>query len=156
MADSQVIVKVDNFNLAEAKVRGGLADGIAALAFALQEEAQNNVQEVGAIDTGAMRSSIYTDTYKSNGRESAISQAKAKGANPGAKTGAPHEVPIASEGTQISGEHQAKVGVAVEYGLYVEMGTVRMDARPYMAPAVETIKGKADRTVGQFIRQAVG
>lgn len=35
------------------------------------------------------------------------------------------------------------VGTAVEYGPYMEFGTVRTDARPHLRPALDLAKGKA-------------
>lgn len=40
------------------------------------------------------------------------------------------------------GGKKAVVGPSVEYGLYVEMGTRHMAARPYMRPAAEAVLPK--------------
>lgn len=42
---------------------------------------------------------------------------------------------------------QAQVLFAVEYGLYVEMGTIFMAARPFLAPAANEVQGFAERFV---------
>lgn len=34
-----------------------------------------------------------------------------------------------------------EVGPAVDYGLFVEMGTVKMAPQPYMTPAAEAVRG---------------
>ena len=36
-------------------------------------------------------------------------------------------------------DQMAIVFVGAEYGIYVELGTVRMGARPYLGPAVEAV-----------------
>lgn len=50
-------------------------------------------------------------------------------------------------------EHEVAVGV--EYGAYVEFGTVRMGARPYLTPAVERQRAAFERIVGEAIRSAI-
>ncbi len=35
---------------------------------------------------------------------------------------------------------QATVGVGAEYGIYVEMGTYKMAAQPFMTPAAEAVR----------------
>lgn len=36
-------------------------------------------------------------------------------------------------------DHKAVIGPSVDYGLFVEMGTRHMGARPYMRPAAEAV-----------------
>lgn len=144
-------ITVDKFDEvlgASERLRDKLA---AALAFALQEEAQTNIQAVGAIDTGAMLNSVYTETAASRGqREQAISRAKSIGG---------HDVPI-GEATAIPGPGQAKVALAVAYAVYVEMGVenafnrgIVIPGRPFLMPASETIKRDAERIVGNLVRE---
>ena len=38
------------------------------------------------------------------------------------------------------GPHHWRVTVGADYGIYVEHGTVRMAARPYMGPSVEAVR----------------
>lgn len=157
MAESTVKVNLDKFDLMEANITKGASAGIRALAFAVQEQAQQNIQDQGAIDTGALRSSIYTETDREDGRIAAISEAKAKAASVGAKSGKPgNPEAIATVGTQISGGLMAKVGVAMEYGLYIEMGTVKMGARPFLFPAANQVGDKAEKIIGGFVAEAVG
>lgn len=156
MAESTVKVNLDKFDLMEAKIAKGASAGIRALAFAIQEQAQQNIQEVGAIDTGALRSSIYTETDREDGRIAAISEAKTKAASVGVSGKPGNPDAIASPGTQISGGLMAKVGVAMEYGLYIEMGTVKMGARPFLFPAANQVGGQAEQIVGGYIGEEVG
>ncbi len=48
----------------------------------------------------------------------------------------------ASIHTEIEDEFKATVGTDVEYGPYVEFGTVRMAAQPFLFPAVEEVFGE--------------
>ena len=41
-----------------------------------------------------------------------------------------------------------RVGTSVHYAAYVELGTVKMAARPYLRPALETNKAKARLMLG--------
>lgn len=41
--------------------------------------------------------------------------------------------------TQLPSDLSAVVGPSVNYGIYVEMGTRRMGARPFMRPAAEAV-----------------
>lgn len=154
--DDAVIVKVDHLNLAEVKIASGLEKAIRALAFGLQAQAQENIRANGTIDTGALFNSVYTETADESGRDSALSAAQSAAASPGKKTGKPHLANPATPVTDVSGQRfRAKVGVCVEYGLYVEMGTVHTGAHPYMAPAVDKIKAKAQSVVEKFIAEEV-
>jgi HK97 gp10 family phage protein len=46
----------------------------------------------------------------------------------------------------------ATVGPSVEYGLYVEMGTRHMAARPYMRPAAELVLPKFAEAIKALLR----
>lgn len=78
------------------------------------------------VDTGACRASIHSVTDRTNGYSAAAAATKA--ANGGAEV-FPAERP--------EGPMQAIVAVAAAHGIYVEMGTTRMPARPYVTPAFE-------------------
>jgi len=41
-----------------------------------------------------------------------------------------------------------RVGTNIEYGVYVEYGTERMSAKPYLRPALENNKGKIKQLLG--------
>jgi HK97 gp10 family phage protein len=44
----------------------------------------------------------------------------------------------------------AEVGFSAHYAGFVELGTVKMPARPFLLPAVQRVRGR----IGEFIRQA--
>lgn len=46
-------------------------------------------------------------------------------------------------------ETVGRVGTNVEYGVYVEYGTSKMSAKPYLRPALENNKGKIKRLLGK-------
>lgn len=81
-----------------------------------------------ALKTGALRNSIYTIADRHDGYSQASSAAK--GANGKVITG---PIPTPSD------KDVAHVGPAVNYGAYVEFGTHRMAAQPYLTPAVEAM-----------------
>lgn len=54
--------------------------------------------------------------------------------------------------TQMEGDLSAVVFVAAEYGIYVELGTTRMRARPYLLPALEEVARSIGGEVKQIIR----
>ena len=92
-------------------------------AFGVEAEAKMNAP----VDTSALRNSIYTVT--SDGQDGyGAASAAADGARPGVKT-----EPLPTPATPIV----ANVGPCVEYAEYVELGTSRMAAQPYLFPAVE-------------------
>lgn len=89
-------------------------------------EIEAGAKQLAPLMTGALRGSIYTVTKKEDGYEKARSVVH--GLNAKAAT-APHPKP--------SGKVIAHVGPCTEYAAYVELGTSKMSARPYLMPAVE-------------------
>jgi HK97 gp10 family phage protein len=95
-------------------------------AFDIQAAAQS----LAPVDTGNMKSSIYTktidgDQYPGGGSTSLVD----------------NQVPGVDETT-------AYVAVGASYGIYVEMGTTRMPAHPYLAPAVEQVRPGFEAAMG--------
>lgn len=88
---------------------GNVADAVAKAALSIEGRAKVKAP----VDTGALRASIYTSTQ--NGDTSSA------GTNP---------LPVPTD------DHTAYVGPSVEYGLFVEIGTVRRAGTPYLQPAV--------------------
>ena len=97
------------------------------IAFEIEKQAMQNAP----IQTSALENSHYVVTQDFDGYE--VAKAKVKELNPKAET-APHPTP---EGNII-----ANVGPCVEYADYVELGTSRMAAQPYLTPAVEKVAQK--------------
>jgi HK97 gp10 family phage protein len=102
-----------------------------ALAFEIEREAKNNAP----YQTGTLSASIHTVTEGGNSLQSFDN-----------KSGAEVE-----ELPSPSGNVVAVVGTGVEYAAYVELGTSRMAAQPYLGPAVEDKAGKIND--GSFWRE---
>ena len=97
------------------------------IAFEIESEAK----QLAPVDTSALRNSIYTVTQDEDNYASA--SAAAKGKRGDIQTEA-HPSP--------TGNIIANVGPCVEYAEYVELGTSRMAAQPYLTPAVEKVAQK--------------
>ena len=109
---------------------GSVSKNIRIVAFALEGRAKLKAP----VDTGALRASIYTRTRKSGG---GFSSSMIKGF---AKITKKHANVGTREVTELpapQGDEIAIVGPTVDYGIYVELGTRRMAARPFLGPATE-------------------
>ncbi len=100
------------------------------VAFRVERGAKQNVTNMNAVDTGALLNSIYTTTSKSDGFAGASAAAETR--LPGSVAG---PIPSGHLG-------QAFVGPCVEHGLYVELGTSRMPARPFLTLSVENERAR--------------
>ena len=132
----------DHFNLAHEAIAAGVKKGLKAVAFALQEEAIEKITDLGLVDTGALRLSVFVEADGVNQRDMQLATALAV-----AKKGAMPAMP----GKPIDTDVQARVGVCVNYGIYLEMGTVHMPARPFLAPAAYTVNVKAQDLMARFV-----
>ena len=56
----------------------------------------------------------------------------------------------ASIGMEMTGPAEATVSVGVNYGAYVEYGTVKMAAQPYLTPAVEANRDPFNQAFSQI------
>ena len=102
---------------------GEMADVVATVAFAIERLAKMNAP----VDTGALRSSIYTKT-KQGGRQ------------PAQRDGVVYvDLP------EPESDLEAIVGPTVEYGIWQELGTSRNAAQPYLMPAVEQVTNDMER-----------
>ena len=166
--DADVTLNLSGLDLAADKVRAGLSKGLRAVGFAIEEQAKHNVEAVDAIDTGMLRSSIYTQIEGEDGRPGAIASAKAAADTEGKHSHEKGEFEEAEPEIEVSGDLEVKVGVAAAHGLPVELGTIsvgshggdewgasKMQARPYLHPAVETVQGKAQEAIGKYIAEEV-
>jgi HK97 gp10 family phage protein len=90
-------------------------------------EVQDAAKQLAPVDTSALQNSIYTVTAEADGYGAASGEAKS--ANGNALT-APHPAPKTGA---------AHVGPCVDYAEYVELGTSRMAAQPFLVPAVEQV-----------------
>ena len=51
-------------------------------------------------------------------------------------------------------DNEGKVGPSIEYDIYVEMGTRKMAAQPYLRPAADNNRAKIAKELGVTIGQA--
>lgn len=75
----------------------------------------------------------------------AIHVASAPGEAPGIDTG----TLMASMGFQMTSPTTAEVSINAEYAAYLEFGTIRMAARPYIQPALEKVRDQFRGILGQ-------
>lgn len=121
------LVEIDTrrLNALIRKIPGNVATAVGATAFAIQRQAQINAP----VDTGALRNSIYTRIGNRPDGYSAMA-AEVTSLKPDAVLG---QLPEPENATT------AYVGPSVEYGVYVELGTSKRGAKPYLGPAVEAV-----------------
>lgn len=108
------------------------------LGFELEAEAKKRAPRL----TSAMSNSIYTVTKEMDGYSNASGAATQ--ANPKAET-QPHPKP--------TGNVLARVGPCVNYAEFVEFGTSRQSAQPYLTPAAEVVFTKLNS--GEYWRKLV-
>ena len=155
MLDFDIKINFDKLEEAGKLAKKGLKDGIKLVGFKIEQEAKKNVVNVDAIDTGAMQNSIYVQfDGRQAEREQAVAAYEAHAATDGKKSGKPHAAPVADQ-EWIANGMTVKVGYVAEYAELVEYGTERMDARPFLNPAVETGKAAAPELAAKAVELAL-
>ena len=101
-------------------------------AFDLQGEAMQRAP----VDTGFLKNSIYVRTESTSGYAGASEKAGEQNADGQMLPEVPQP-----------GEHTAIVAVGAEYGVYVEMGTARRAATPFLAPAAERVRPQFEKAL---------
>ena len=97
-------------------------------AFDIQAHAQENAR----VKYGNMRASIYVVTDKEN-------------TYPGTA-----DRDLLPSIDQAEDDQTAYTAVGASYGIYLEMGTSRMPAYPYLGPAAETVRPSFDAAMGKI------
>lgn len=92
-------------------------------ALAVEIEAQAKI--MAPVDTGALRNSIYTEGNGQSGFSAASSSAQS--AHPG----------ISTEAAPSPDDNHAIIVACVDYAAYVELGTSKQGAQPFLGPALE-------------------
>lgn len=128
-----VEVNTTRLNQILRNVDGDMADVVASVAFAVERIAKT----MSPVDTGANRASIYTKT-------------KAGGRAPAQWTGVIY-VDLPEPHDQL----EAIVGPTTEYGIFLELGTSRRAATPFLTPAVEQVARDLERHIGTGTRRAL-
>lgn len=110
----------DHFPQISTALHTALSQVIRKVAFDIQANAQ-----VGApVDTGFLKNSIYVVTSDSSDYGQGASSP-------------PKDASLLPEVAHPDDDLTAIIAVGANYGIYVEMGTVRMAPQPYLAPAAE-------------------
>ena len=126
----------DKYPLAVAK---RLDQVIRKVALDIQADAQGRAP----VDTGALKNGIYVNYQGQDGYADAAALVLAT--NPKAEL---------YEDQPIEQDLVATVNVALNYGFFVENGTVKMGAQPYFQPAIDDNEGPFKAACAQVIRQA--
>ncbi|MEQ1935920.1 MAG: hypothetical protein ABL962_18855 [Fimbriimonadaceae bacterium] len=154
---SSVTIKLDRFDSVKGKAVEGLKKGILGICMAVQQQAKYNIVGVDAVDTSAMLNSVYVDAPGLNERDEAIARAMVAAATDGVHSGRPHEFTEAEQVTKISpGTLKGKVGVAAEYGAFIELGVQNAESRPFLLPAAVEVAGEASNIASEFIKREIG
>ena len=134
-------IVVDNIPGLQRSLRNDLAFIVREMAFAIEAQAKANAP----VDTGFLRESIYAVTAR--GRGGRYRRAAARAERRADRTLLP-EVPNAEA------ELQASVQVAAPYGGFVEYGTSRMSAQPYLKPAADLVQSAFVRHIEAVFEKA--
>ena len=92
-------------------------------AFDIQARAQANAP----VDTGFLKASIYTVTHDGSTYPAGLEPSKQDSA-------------LLDQVEAPPNDRTAYVAVGASYGIYVEMGTTRAPAQPYLLPAAEAVR----------------
>ena len=138
--------------MADRRIEEAIEKALIMIGGIVESAAKENLTASGAVDTGLLRNSI---TYALGGEYPATQQyqtnqgGKTKsGADVEEKTGTYTEPAPADE----SGTRTVYVGTNVEYAPYIELGTSKMSARPYLRPAFENNRDKIQRAFAAAVR----
>ena len=136
----------NNFDRITESIRTQVSKAVRKAAFDVQGQAQANVP----VDTGAAKASIYVATSDTDGYAKAVDDATsfAQARNVNAK--APKFFDDVMD-TETLTDMQALVVVAVNYGYWLEYGTSKRPARPFLIPAMLAIGPIFDQAIAQAV-----
>ena len=114
--------------------------------FDLEAKAKLNVRDQDAIDTGAMRASVYSNTSRQSTYAIRASEAAIAASNPGKRSKKPNTnfSMLAEEAVRAM---EGVVAVGAEYAHLVEYGTVYIPPRPFFNPAVRDVFNEFDKVI---------
>ena len=101
-------------------------------ALGIEKDAKLNLTNQNAVDTGRLRMSLYTDVQSVKN----------------------YEVEIGTDLSKVGPKKRTKgpgVGTNVEYAPYVEFGTYKMAARPFLRPAYHKNVNKMRENIGKIL-----
>jgi HK97 gp10 family phage protein len=143
----RVTIVKNHFPKALRRLQPAMAKAVAVIAAEVQAEASQNAP----IDTGFLRNSIRMQLFGQDGSPAAYpsgpvySRARKKMVTIKPVSIEPYQPP--------RHELEAIVAVGAHYGIYVELGTDRMGAQPYLLPAVEAVRPKVQKIVEHYLNQ---
>jgi hypothetical protein len=156
----EIVVEVDtsDFERFSVKLPLEIEQAVRRSAFFLEGHASL----LAPYDTGALKASIYTDTFVSTERERAIATARALWAarhlqvveGDASEERASALGPIAPAPDSPRSPFEAVVAAGMEYAIYLEYGTSRMAARPYFQPAIASTQPVFESLVSEAIRRS--
>lgn len=136
MPNSVVEVDTSRLDRILRNLEGNIEEALSAVGFSVEGKAKNNAP----VDTGALRNSIYTRAYSRDGES--MARAMVRAANPQAEI-----TPLPAPESR----NVVHVGPSVNYALYVEFGTNRMGARPFLSQAVRDVTDEMAAAMGDAV-----
>ena len=137
----------DNSGSFNRRLDAAIEKALTMIGGVIESAAKEQLTANGSVDTGLLRNSI---TYALGGEYPA---AASYGNNAGSKDKAGREI-VDKQGTyeqpapaDTGSTRTVYVGTNVEYAPYVELGTSRMGAKPYLRPAVENSRKKIEKAI---------
>lgn len=120
----------DNSDLFRNALPGALERALTIIGLQAEGYAKTYLKNKDAVDTGLLRNSV---AFAVSGSPADISAYKADKPKKGKSKAKPYTgtAPKAKDGNIT-----VYIGTNVEYGRYIEFGTVKMKARPYIKPSV--------------------
>lgn len=118
-------------------------------------DAKMGITDQDAIDTGALRKSIYAETPGAPGYGAAAAAASAAARTRGAHSGRPNKNFEMLPAPEPVGALEAIAAVGAEYGVYVEFGTVHVPPAPFFGPAEEKATEVLDQVVARMVNEEV-
>ena len=148
MSDMQFVVKVDRSKLVSMLIKERTAKAVRKACFDTEAEAKNQITQqvyTGTRNpkqppTGATRASIYSDVGDHHGYSDAVNEADSL------RPGVTLNPPVKHEK-----DFDGIVTVGTEYAPYVEYGTSKMAARPFMQPAVDKVKPEFEKVMQKIL-----
>lgn len=118
-----------------------IENGLEAIGMTAEGHAKRKITDYPAVDTGRLRNSI---TYAISGEKPQNSTYKDDSGNTYEYSGtAPDDK-----------DPSVYIGTNVEYGAYVEIGTSRMGARPFLKPAASEHSDEYERIMEAALKSA--
>jgi HK97 gp10 family phage protein len=133
---SKVVIDTEKLDLLVAQFPTMVDKAIRATAF---DVAGNAAGPGIAVDTGAMRASIFTKTHQGSNYSDAASAAQSLRPEAEIDDPTPTDCPLMT----------AYIAPGVNYAYFQEFGTSKMAAHPFLTPAIE----KADEDFEKYMKQ---